>query len=108
MFNRLLLYSVICSMQEKIDTAEIFLERVTAQENENLVAWTLYAILYEQKGMELNAELTLKKVIKLNQALITEMQNQNLQQNQQSNLNEMGAEEEVVSVKKEDSNSYYI
>ncbi len=86
-------------MQEKIDTAEIFLERVTAQENENLVAWTLYAILYEQKGMELNAELTLKKVIKLNQALINEAQNQNLQ----TNLNEMGVEEEIISVKKEDS-----
>lgn len=98
--NSLLLYSIICSIQDKHDTAEIFLERVAAQEPENLVAWTLYSILYEQKGLELNAELTLKKVIKLNQTLLAETQNHLIQQNQL--LNDNGAEEEMVSVKKED------
>jgi hypothetical protein len=65
--NGLLLYSVICTMQEKNDIAETFLERVIVQDKENIVAWTLYAILYEQRGEELNADITFKKAIKLNQ-----------------------------------------
>ena len=56
-------------MQEKNDVAETFLERVLSQENENIIAWTLYALLYEQKGQELNAEITLKKALKMNQAI---------------------------------------
>jgi len=67
----LLLQSIICAMQEKNDMAELFLERVTAQDGENLIAWTLYAILYEQKGQELNAEITFKKAHKMNQDLHT-------------------------------------
>lgn len=51
--------------------AELFLERVTAQDSENMIAWTLYAMLYEQKGQELNAEITFKKAHKMNQALNT-------------------------------------
>ena len=68
-------------MQDKIDTAETFLERVTAQDamnspssaiassddaNLNIIAWTLYAVIYEQKGLDLNAEITLRKAHKLN------------------------------------------
>ena len=60
-------------MQEKNDIAETFLERVLAQENENIIAWTLYALLYEQKGQELNAEITLKKALKINQAHLAEL-----------------------------------
>ena len=60
-------------MQEKNDVAETFLERVLAQENENIIAWTLYALLYEQKGQELNAEITLKKALKMNQAHLAEL-----------------------------------
>lgn len=60
-------------MQEKNDIAETFLERVLSQENENIIAWTLYALLYEQKGQELNAEITLKKVLKMNQAHLAEL-----------------------------------
>ena len=74
--SRLLLYSIICSQQEKNDVAETFLERVIAQDNENVIAWTLHAILYEQKGQELNAEITVKKVLKLNQAQFAELQAQ--------------------------------
>lgn len=72
--NGLLLYSVICCMQEKNDVAETFLERVTAQDPDNVIAWTLYALLYENKGLDLNADITLKKVIKLNQAQLAELQ----------------------------------
>jgi hypothetical protein len=61
-------------MQEKNDIAETFLERVVAQDNEHVIAWTLYSILYEQKGQELNAEITLKKVLKMNQAHFAELQ----------------------------------
>ncbi|CAF0849700.1 unnamed protein product [Brachionus calyciflorus] len=71
--NGLLLYSAICAMQEKYDIAEIFLERVTAQENEHVVAWTLHSMLYEQKGQELNADITLKKVLKMNQIQYSEL-----------------------------------
>lgn len=60
-------------MQEKFDIAETFLERVTAQENEHVIAWTLYSILYEQKGQDLNADITLKKVTKINQAKYAEL-----------------------------------
>lgn len=59
-------------MQEKLDMAETFLERVTAQENENVIAWTLYAMLYELKGLDMNAEITLKKCLRLNQAQYAE------------------------------------
>jgi hypothetical protein len=67
-------------MQDKIDTAETFLERVTAKDmpnspasvssnddaaNLNVIAWTLYAVLYEQKGLDLNAEITFRKAHKL-------------------------------------------
>jgi hypothetical protein len=61
-------------MQEKNDVAETFLERVVAQDGEHVIAWTLYAVLYEQRGQELNAEITLKKVLKLNQAHYAELQ----------------------------------
>lgn len=60
-------------MQEKYDMAETFLERIIAQENENVIAWTLYAMLYEQKGQDLNADITLKKVLKMNQAQLNEL-----------------------------------
>ncbi len=61
--------SIICAMQEKLDMAELFLERVTAQDQENIIAWTLYAMLYEQRSQDLNAEITYKKAHKLNQNL---------------------------------------
>jgi hypothetical protein len=61
-------------MQEKNEVAETFLERVVAQDNDHVIAWTLYALLYEQKGQELNAEITLKKVLKMNQAHFAELQ----------------------------------
>lgn len=61
-------------MQEKLDTAETFLERVTAQESDNVIAWTLYAMLYEQKGLDMNAEITLKKCLKFNQIQYAEQQ----------------------------------
>lgn len=57
-------------MQEKLDVAETFLERVISQDSENVIAWTLYTMLYEQKGEEMNAYITLKKVIKLNQTQV--------------------------------------
>ena len=60
-------------MQEKYDESEIFLERVTAQENENVIAWTLYGILYEQKNQELNADITFKRATKLNNTQYMEM-----------------------------------
>lgn len=66
-------------MQEKLDIAETFLERVTAQENENVIAWTLYSMLYEQKGQELNADITLKKVMKMNHSQFVELQNSYIQ-----------------------------
>lgn len=72
-FNRLLLFNVISAMQEKYEIAETFLERVIAQENENVIAWTLYAMLYEQKGQDLNADITIKKVMKMNQAQLNEL-----------------------------------
>ena len=56
-------------MQEKYDMAELFLERVTAQDGENLIAWTLFALLYEQRGQGLNAEITFKKAHKMNHDL---------------------------------------
>lgn len=59
-------------MQEKLDIAETFLDRVTAQENDNVIAWTLYAMLYEQKGLDMNAEITFKKVLKINQTQYAE------------------------------------
>ena len=58
-------------MQDKNDMAELFLERVTAQDPDNIIAWTLYAILYEQKNQDLNAEITYKKAHKLNKILNT-------------------------------------
>lgn len=76
-------------MQEKNDEAETFLERVTAQENENVIAWTLYGILYEQKGQELNADITFKRSTKLNNQLNIELMPQ-----VQQNSAELQAEEE--------------
>ena len=75
-------------MQEKFDLAETFLERVCVQNSDNVVAWTLYAILHEQKGEELNAEITFKKAAKLNQSQYHEFLslNQSTTVNQQSEL----------------------
>lgn len=71
--NGLLMYSVICAMQEKNDVAETFLERVLSQESTtNVIAWTLYALLYEQKGQDQNAEITLKEATKMNIAHLLE------------------------------------
>ena len=68
----LLLFSVISAMQEKYDISETFLEKVTTQDTENIIGWTLLAFLYEQKGQELNAEITMKKTLKINQNLLNE------------------------------------
>jgi hypothetical protein len=59
-------------MQEKYDISETFLEKVTTQDTENIIGWTLLAFLYEQKGQELNAEITMKKTLKINQNLLNE------------------------------------
>jgi Flp pilus assembly protein TadD len=72
-------------MQEKYDLAETFLEKVTTQDSENVIGWTLLALLYEQKGQELNAEITIKKTLKLNQSLLSESNNLNASTNQISN-----------------------
>jgi tetratricopeptide (TPR) repeat protein len=71
-------------MQEKYDIAETFLERVISQSGDNVIAWTLYAYLYERRGQELNADITYKRANKLNQQL--------LQQQQQQLLNGVTAE----------------
>ena len=94
-----MLYSVICAMQDKLDVAETFLERVTAQENENVIAWTLYMMLYEQKGQDQNAEITLKKVVRLNQTQLAEQQQAALIQIDTSHLEESG---EPSSIKRDD------
>lgn len=65
----LLLYGVICSMQEKYDIAETFFDRVTNRDSNNVVAWCLYAMLYENTNQDLNAEITFSKTIKLNNAI---------------------------------------
>ena len=91
-------------MQEKNDVAETFLERVLAQENENIIAWTLYALLYEQRGQELNAEITLKKVLKMNQAHMAEL-NAPL-----NGLNEMAPSDnyiEEAAISKKTEEGYY-
>lgn len=97
---RLLLYSVICAIQEKYDLAETFLEKVTTQEPENIIGWTLLAILYEQKGQELNAEITMKKTLKINQAILNEMANLN------SSLNHVPTETDLEGsvIKREEGN----
>lgn len=87
---------MICSQQEKNDIATTFLERVTAQENDSVIAWTLFTILYEQRGEELNAEITLKKVLKLNQAQYSELQSSLLNTNPATNSQLEGGEEEKL------------
>lgn len=93
---------MICSQQEKNDTATTFLERVTAQENESVIAWTLFTILYEQRGEELNAEITLKKVLKLNQSQYSELQSSLLNANPATNSQIEAGEEEKL---KEEGNN---
>lgn len=56
-------------MEEKYDVAEVFFDRVTCSENDNVIAWCLYAMFYELTGQDLNADITFNKAVKLNQAI---------------------------------------
>jgi protein required for attachment to host cells len=64
----------------------------------------LYALLYEQKGQEMNADITLKKVLKLNQAQFGELQSSLLNQNNSSSTTQHNETEEE-SKKEEGTNS---
>ena len=90
-------------MQEKYDLAETFLEKVTTQENDNINGWTLLALLYEQKGQDLNAEITMKKTLKLNQSLMSESNNLNASTNQMSNDIDL----EASMIKKDEGFQYF-
>lgn len=56
-------------MQENFDIAEIFFDRVTCNDTENVIAWCLYAMFYEQTNKDQNADITFAKTIKLNQTI---------------------------------------
>jgi hypothetical protein len=56
-------------MQEKYDIAEVFFDRVTCNDSDNVIAWCLYAMFYEQTNQDLNAEITFGKTFKINQAI---------------------------------------
>ena len=69
LFSRLLLNGVICTMQENFEIGEIFFDRVTSNDPENVIAWCLYAMFYEQTNQDQNADITFAKTIKLNQTI---------------------------------------
>jgi hypothetical protein len=56
-------------MQENFEIGEIFFDRVTSNDPENVIAWCLYAMFYEQTNQDQNADTTFAKTIKLNQTI---------------------------------------
>ena len=65
----LLINGVICTMQENFEIGDIFFDRVTCNDPENVIAWCLYAMFYEQTNQDQNADITFAKTIKLNQTI---------------------------------------
>jgi hypothetical protein len=71
-------------MQEKYEVAETFFDRVTCKENENVIAWCLYGMFYEQTQQDLNAEITFNKTLALDISLSV------IQLQQQAHLGSIG------------------
>jgi hypothetical protein len=87
-------------MQEKYEVAETFFDRVTCKESENVIAWCLYGMFYEQTQQELNAEITFNKTLVLDSAL-TELQLQ--QQAQFGSIGQIKEEDETTRMENEDA-----
>jgi len=63
----LLLYAVVCTMDDKRAIAETFFEAATAMHPESLLAWTMRGLFYESAKETIGAEMALHEADKLNQ-----------------------------------------
>ncbi|EDV28658.1 uncharacterized protein TRIADDRAFT_51790 [Trichoplax adhaerens] len=62
----LILYGIVCHMDERNDEAETFLEAATTVEHDNILAWTILGLFYNSIEKEIFAEMALKEACRLN------------------------------------------
>ncbi|KAL4238526.1 Cilia- and flagella-associated protein 70 [Mactra antiquata] len=63
----LLLYGVVCTLQEKHECAETFFEAATCVQPKSILAWTMLGLFYDTVQNEIGAEMAYIEANKLNQ-----------------------------------------
>ncbi|KAJ8044742.1 Cilia- and flagella-associated protein 70 [Holothuria leucospilota] len=72
----LMLYGVVCAMEERNDVAETFFEAATCVEPGSTLSWTLLGLFYDGIGKDIQAEYALMEAQKLNVIHASERQKQ--------------------------------
>ncbi|XP_071834578.1 cilia- and flagella-associated protein 70-like isoform X3 [Apostichopus japonicus] len=73
----LMLYGVVCAMEERNDVAETFFEAATCVSPNTTLAWTLLGLFYDGIGNDIQAEYALMEAQKVNIMDAAEKQRQN-------------------------------
>ncbi|XP_053401426.1 cilia- and flagella-associated protein 70-like isoform X42 [Mercenaria mercenaria] len=63
----LLLFGVVCTLQEKHEAAETFFEAATCVQPKSILAWTMLGLFYDAVQNEIGAEMAYIEANKLNQ-----------------------------------------
>ncbi|XP_060604488.1 cilia- and flagella-associated protein 70-like isoform X15 [Ruditapes philippinarum] len=69
----LLLYGVVCTLQEKHEAAETFFEAATCVQPKSILAWTMLGLFYDAVQNEIGAEMAYIEANKLNQQAAVNM-----------------------------------
>ncbi|XP_072032330.1 cilia- and flagella-associated protein 70-like isoform X2 [Amphiura filiformis] len=73
----LLLYGVVCAMEERNDVAETFFEASTCVDPSSVLAWTMLGLYYDGIDSDIQAEYAFMEAQKLNMANAAAKQRQN-------------------------------
>ncbi|XP_013406723.1 cilia- and flagella-associated protein 70 isoform X2 [Lingula anatina] len=65
-FNGLILYGVVCAMEERNDAAETFFETATRIDPHSTLAWTMLGLFYDGIGNDIQAEMAFLEAQKQN------------------------------------------
>ncbi|XP_033101103.1 cilia- and flagella-associated protein 70-like isoform X2 [Anneissia japonica] len=80
----LLLYGVVCAMEERNDMAETFFEAATAAYPDSVLAWTMLGLFYDGIDNDIQAEFAFLEAQKLNLAHAVAKQKQQQIANEQA------------------------
>ncbi|CAC5385602.1 Cilia- and flagella-associated protein 70 [Mytilus coruscus] len=64
----LLLYGVVCTLQQRHEAAETFFEAATCVDPKSILAWTMLGLFYDAVNNEIGAEMAYLEANKLNQS----------------------------------------
>ncbi|XP_038074225.1 cilia- and flagella-associated protein 70-like isoform X4 [Patiria miniata] len=87
----LLLYGVVCSIEERNDVAETFFESATCVDPDSVLAWTMLGLFYDGINQDIQAEYAFMQAQKINIANAVAKMKQQQAAEQQANASQQTA-----------------